>query len=268
MSYVEFVGPAGAGKTTIHTTLLESESRYYDVPDMVCRRMLLNGAPPKYRWAYRVLPRPAQSWIENRCLSHRYRQTAFTRFLESHTDAFHAIMAGVDAVPDDMSSFIKYAKRVIERYAMGTMTVREDERLCLDENFAMLGYSIETRLPSEEFSLETYFEHTPTPAVLIHVDAPSDTCLERQRDRGRVATRPKKEGETVLEAQERAREVAKRVADIQADRTSVISVTNTGGLEEAVNRIKTELESAVEGRRVVGTPSKQRNKSTSDNIPV
>lgn len=249
MSHIEFVGPAGAGKTTIHTTLLESDSRYYDVPDVVCRRMLLNGASPKYRWAYRVLPVPAQSWIENMCLSHRCRRTAFTRFLESHTDAFHAIMAGVGAVPGDVSSFTKYAKRVIERYAMGTMTVREDERLCLDENFAMLGYSIETHLPSEEYSLETYFEHTPTPAVLIHIDAPSDICLERQRDRRHVNARPRREGETVLEAQERAREVAKRVADIQADRTSVISVTNTGGIDEAVNRIKTELESAPGGRR-------------------
>lgn len=266
MNHIEFVGPAGAGKTTIQTKLRESTRRYYGVPDGVCRRMLHNGAPPKYRWAYRVLPGPAQSWLADRVLSPLYRRTAVTRFLESHSDVFHASMAGVGAARCDVSYLTTYAMRVLERYAMGMMTVREDERLCLDENFAMLGHAIETRLPAEEYSIATFFEHTPTPAVLIHVDAPSDLCLERQRDRGRVSVKPIKEGETILDAQERAREVAKRVADIQADRTAVISVTNTGEIDEAVSRIKTELASAQGRSRMRRPPFKQRYYSTTGQL--
>lgn len=264
MSYIEFIGPSGAGKTTLHTTLVESDGRYYGVPDVACSRMLLDKAPPKYRWVYRVLPGPVRSRIKDMFLSCRCRRAALTQFLKSHTDAFHASMAAVGASNGDMNDSTKYAKWVIEQYAMGTMTVHEDERLCLDESFAMLGYCTQTRLPSEEYPLETFFQHTPTPAVLIHVDAPSDVCLERQRDRNRVAAQPRKEGETVLEAQERARKVAKRVADIQSDRTTVISVTNTGSIDEVVDRIKTELESTLGSSLFAGSPSKQRNSSTPD----
>lgn len=132
---------------------------------------------------------------------------------------------------------------------MGVSTIRPSEILCLDENFHQYGAHVlfETSLDPDPADLAAYFEMAPTPEVLVHVDAPEDLCLTRQRDRGDddavlpQAADAVEEFSSVLEAQTKYREMCSLVAEYLTRETSVVTVQNTRSVDEATAEIVEEL---------------------------
>jgi thymidylate kinase len=117
--------------------------------------------------------------------------------------------------------------------------------LCLDEGFGMMAVSILWRKPSDWFSLKEYLRHVPTPEVLVYLRAPPETCLDRQRERGRMGISEPWTGEDVEAEQIRFAELCEEVVDQQRSNTTVLTVDNSGSVEDTVNRLGRSLVDAL-----------------------
>lgn len=241
MNHIEFVGPPGVGKSTLHSALVDGSRWYQPRPVPAGRRRFLDTASPRYRLVYRSLPPGPRSLLESVAFTDRYQREALEHFADRHPDAMQVVAAGIGAVEDDPGSLLRVLRRAIERYQLGVETVRHEETLCLDESFVMGAISILERKPMDEFSLESYLQHTPTPKVLIHVTAPPEICLERQHERGRIGLPEPSPDETLSDVQSNVQSLCAAVADQERSRTRVLSVENTGTIENAVERIESML---------------------------
>jgi len=112
------------------------------------------------------------------------------------------------------------------------------EVLCLDEGFCQHAHSILWRVPEGRFSLEKYFRSIPIADVLIHVDAPTDIRVRRQRKRGRLILRTSKDP---YESAENDAHICNEIKECVENYTNVISVVNTGEIDDVVNDVVSEL---------------------------
>lgn len=241
--HIEFIGAPGVGKSTIHAALTDHNPWYCPAPRTACRRRFLTTADLKFRLAYQAMPRSVRSLFEQTVLVNRYRQEAFERFVARYPEAAQSIAGGFWAAEDQPVELFKLIRRAIERYQLGTDTVRARETVCLDEGFGMLAFSIMRRRPSEAFSLETYLQQTPTPDLLVHVDAPPDLSLRRQHDRGRVEhpCAEQRSEDTLMDIQEQYRQLAASIAEEYRDRAIVVDINNEERLQESVDRLTRTL---------------------------
>lgn len=255
MQHIGFIGPPGAGKSAIQAALAEHEQWYKPKPKKACRRRLLDTAKLRYRMAYRAMPPALRSFFESEFATYRYGREAFDEFATRRPGAMQSLVSGIGAVEHQPAKLSRLTRRTIERYQLGTTTVRDGERLCLDESFSMRAVSILCRKPSGAFSLEKYLQQTPTPEVLIRVDAPPDVCLDRQRERGRVDISKPWLGDDLHDAQTQFQTLCATVADKQRSRTTVLKIENTTGFEETVERVKSALTEGRDDTANTGTSS-------------
>lgn len=262
MAHIEFVGPPGSGKSTIHERLLHHENLYGGVAEDAFLRRFLDTADLKYRVMYRAMPSSIGSFFRSQFLKYRYLDEALITFIRRNPDVGQHLANGVSMVQENPGELIHYLKRVIERFQLGIMTVRDEEQLFLDEGFTQTAFSILARQPTEEFPLDDFLDTVPTPKILIHIDAPADVCVTRQKQRGRIASTaggdpaghpdhqedrrsldPLGDGDdsNEYEAQERCREICTQIADKQRTRTAVVTVDNTDTIEKSVSQVLMSL---------------------------
>lgn len=249
MTHIEFIGAPGAGKSTIHTELTSRNEWLYGAREReTVRRRFGATAGSEFRFLYRLLPSRVRSAVEDACLRHRYLRSSFLEFVEQNP-AFLRAVADVATPADRTYWLFSLCRYAAERYQLGTTTVGPDEVLCLDENFHHYGahFMFETSPDPDPEDFADYFEMAPTPEVLVHVDAPSDICLARQREREEdgsalpQAEFAPDEFADLTEAQTKYREVCAQVAGYLAEETAVVVVENTDSVEACVGDVAGEL---------------------------
>lgn len=241
MTHIDFLGPPGAGKSTIFSKLISSNTFYGGAKDDAVRRMFLQKAELKYRVPYRVTPSIIRSFFEDEFIQYRFGHIALEEFIRDHPNFMRTLSATMDSVSYEPERVFSLCRRSAERYQLGKSTVNKRETLCLDESFAQRAFTILWREPDKSFSLDTYFNNVPTPEVVIHVDAPVDLCLERQRERGRVEVAKDWGTGDPKTVQGNARELCLSVANHLSNDTSVVTIENTETVEKAVNKIKMKI---------------------------
>lgn len=245
--HIEFIGPPGAGKSTIRRAMLSDERLFGGVDETAIERAFLGRSGLNHRLLYRAMPSKLQSRYRDRFLRYRFETGAFEAFVERYPGFIRILATAMERVDHQPEKVFRLCKDAAERYQLGVSTVRTDEMLCLDEGFSERAASILWRTEDRTFPLDQYFEATPTPELLLHIDAPNDLCLARQRERGTVEAM---EGWTtdVRDAQEGLQDSCRRVSDYaRSISVPVVTVENTGTIEGTVSELEGKL-------REVGAP--------------
>ena len=236
MSHAELVGPPGAGKSTIHSRLVEADGCFGgDVEDTI-RRRIPREARGRCRVTYRSLLKDVRSFVERKFVEPGFRRAAFGRFVLKHPRFLDILSVVLRSTQYESKWLCWYHKKLAEAYQLAISTTRGGERLCLDEGFAQCAVATLLRETNESFSLDTYLEAVPIPDLLIHVTAPIDVCLDRQHERNPEnpwASIEWKHGDQ-YEVQREVHGVCRRIVDQFADRTTVVTVENTGSIESTL----------------------------------
>lgn len=240
-AHIEFIGPPGAGKSAIHAELTKDPGLFGGDTDEAIDSVFRERSGLKGRIAYQALPSPARSVVESEFLAYRLRYRALSEFLEEHPDFPRLLSVAEASVAHDADRIRPLCGPIAEQYQLGATAAGDDEALCLDEGFAQRAVSVLWRRPDDSFSLEGYFDAVPIPDVLIHVEAPDEICLERQRRRRRVVAEEWGPDDPA-ELQRRHRECCVRVCDLLATRTTVITVENVGDIDDVVERVRQGIE--------------------------
>lgn len=241
MSHVEFIGPPGVGKSTLYSRLIAVEEFYGGTADDAIRRVFVDKAGPKSRLVYRATPRAIRRFFEDTFLEFRFGHGALDGFVREHPDFVETMAYTMDSVSHEPEVIFSKCLLSAERYQLGCETVRDDEVLCLDESFAQRAVAVLWRQPDESFSLDRYFGSVPTPDLVVHVDAPAEVCLGRQRERGRVEVSKEWETDDPRAIQERTRELTRRVREHLAAEATVITVENTGSVDRVEDRLREQV---------------------------
>ncbi len=249
MTHIEFLGPPGAGKSTIFTKLITSECFYGGTEDDAVRRVFLEKSGLKYRILHQITPSPICDFFEDAFMEYRFGHSALKDFIHDHPDFISTLSVAMDSVLYEPEKVFSLCRRSAERYQLGMSTVSETEILCLDKSFAQQALAILWRHPNELFSLNDYFDTVPVSDIVIHVDAPADLCVERQRERGRVTIAKDWETDGPIPAQEKARSYCSEVRNHLDERTSLITIENTGTVDEAVEQVVSEISDLDENSR-------------------
>lgn len=123
------------------------------------------------------------------------------------------------------------------RFQLAKSTLTRDEILCLESSCLQKSMSILWRAPT--FPIENYLKTIPEPDLLVHIDAPPEVCLSRQRERGRVTVVKEWEKRDPLEVQQQLREICFTVKDHLS--TQTMTIENTQTIESAAVKITDEI---------------------------
>lgn len=241
MSHIEFLGPPGAGKSTINTSLIKLNEIYGGTEEDAVRRYFATKGSRQQRMLYRLLPRFVSKVLDDELLKYRLGHSALEDFVQKHPEFIADIHYAMDAVLYEPEKVFSQTRRAAEQYQLGISTVTNREKLCLDDGFIQRTVTILWRNPVDSFSIDRFFQNLPCPDTLIYVTAPPEQCLARQQERDNIIINKDWEDDDLIRVQNRVQSVCEDIRDRMSERTSVIEVENTGSVESAVEKIRTEL---------------------------
>lgn len=247
MNHIEFIGPPGVGKSAICYELAKEGSFFYgtdqeDAGQSVIDRIFLQEMDYKYRIMYRAIPPSVRLFFNEKLFEYRLRYIALEEFVQDYPSFMGVLSTAIGSASYDTETIFFSCKHAAERYQLGVSAVKDSEILCLDESFAQRAFSVLWRTPDGSFSLEKYFDAVPTPQILIHVDAPAETCLQRQQKRGRVTVDKDWESENLNEIQEKLRQICFEVSRNMPPETTTVLIENTGDIRDTIDSVKAKID--------------------------
>ncbi|CAI49057.1 uncharacterized protein NP_1932A [Natronomonas pharaonis DSM 2160] len=241
MSHIEFVGPPGAGKSTIYGAVIDNPKFFGALQEDAVKRWMLRKARKRYRILYRMTPGFLRSLLVDSVIEYRLRRAVFDDFVRSYPNFPHVLSLILNEARYQPETLHQLVKRCAETYQIGVETVEDDETLFIDEGFSQSAVSILWRFDDRQFPLSDYFQRTPTPRLLIYVDAPVDTCIQRQQKRGNVPASKEWVSEDIQTVQYDLDNICQQVVTAAEKHTQVLTINNTGGIDTAVDRIRSAL---------------------------
>jgi len=245
MTHIEFLGAPGVGKSTIYSELINSDKIYGGVEDDAIRRILLEKTEYKYQIPYQFLPSDISQFFEEELIKYRLNHNTFDEFVQEYPEFIDELSVAMNSVAYEPGKIFSYCKESAVKYQIGMSTVQDGETLCLDESFTQRVLAILRRCRETSFSLEAYFDVVPTPDIVVHVTAPWDVCLERQRKRGRVVVGKNWEKGNPKQGQKRSQMYCSRIQDNLPNKTSVVTVENTNSVEAAIDEVCQNLQTKI-----------------------
>jgi len=228
--HIEFLGPPGAGKTTLRQELVAA------LPDALggtegmyecCRRA------GRFTPLFGYWPKYVREAFWGTFLRLRFRRQYENEYPETLTVRQELI----DIVEIDNMGLIN--NRLTSIYKLYDSTTSLHEPVVLDDGLYQF------HLPLVEHDCrESLAEYLPMPDVLVCARAPAPVCLERQesRDRGRASMYTGLEQETVIDRLDEANEATEQVAtDIEQHGGDVIRIDTNKPLPD----LRDELLAAV-----------------------
>lgn len=243
MSHVEFLGPPGAGKSTIYSRLVEA-TPLLDGKDEARRRVFEERADSKYRLLRRLTPDAVGEMLEFAVVNRYWVNTYRQQFLRDYPEFVETVATAMRTASVDPEKLFTLCLETVDRYQMAVSTVQTDESVCLDEGFAQRLAGILWRCPEGDFSVREYFDRLPCPDRVIYVDAPPGVCTERQGRRGEGTATDGPDWADVGELQRDWREICSSICELLPDATATVTVENTGSVRSAVEAVRADLPQA------------------------
>lgn len=237
MTHIEFIGPPGAGKSTIYQQVIKKSEYYAGVRQSAIERAIHKKGNKKQKLVYSISPSIIQAFFEQEFILPRLSRAAFDDFVQDFPDYLNILSTIIQKADYQPEKLYKSCRSAAERYQIGHRTLREGETLCLDESFAQRAVSILWRFSDHSFSLESYLRNTPTPDIVISVDAPIDTCINRQQDRGSITASKLERQKSPYEEQQMLSDICDSVVEELEKQTKVERIDNTGNIDTAVNTV-------------------------------
>jgi len=222
----------------LHARLIASRELYGGTTEDAARRLFYKKVGKPTRLAYRLVPPPIRRVFEDEFLEYRLRYSVFEEFLQDHPEFINMVSDAMDSVTHEPERVLTTCQKSAQRYQLGILTIRDNEKLILDESFTQRACSILWRDQDDIFSLDQYFTAVPTPETVIYVDAPVEVCIDRQRTRGRMPVSKDWESDGPEVVQKKVREICSSIANHLANETSVLTVENTGTVKKTTSEIK------------------------------
>lgn len=244
MNHIEFLGPPGAGKSTIFSEVIKEDRYYGGIVDDAITRMFYQQAGLKYEIPYRLLPNIIKKHFNHELAQYRLVNKAIESFIRDYPCFIPVLSSAMDSAMHEPERLFTFCMRSAKDYQIGISNLKEDEILCLDEGFVHRAFSILMRCDTDTFSINEYFDSVPIPDLVIYVTAPVDVCMERQYSRGRVVadvawneTQPKF-------VQERFHELCEQVKTEVEQFAPVITVENKNDIEKTVAEVFAKVEAS------------------------
>lgn len=240
-AHIEFIGPPGAGKSSIHQRIVEN-AKYYQGCKKRAIKQRLKTSSRKRRILYALAPSFIQYRFDRVFFQPRIERAAFTDFVQGHPDFLQVLSAIIKQVDYEPRWLYSACRNAAVRYQLGATTAKHDEILCLDESFLQRAVSILWRSSNNHFSLDDYFRGTPTPRIVIYIDAPADVCIKRQKRRGSFTASKLEKSTSAYEEQKRLSGICEEVVSRIEKQTTVIRINNVENIETAVSTTLAEIE--------------------------
>lgn len=212
MIHIEFMGPPGAGKTTIRRQLVERLKKVNRFRYMTSEEAFLLVARHKidrfYRIILNILPRSIAinfvSKVRNRSI---FQFEAQNSFLAQHGETLSSFISSDDyhaLLPEDRQIVIGGFLEIAAFYQAVSKQINPGTYVFNEEGFvqkAMMFVSQNGREGSNNENLFRYLSHIPHPDWLIYVKADQNACLERMKLRADGLTQrlKGKENKIILE---------------------------------------------------------------------
>jgi len=238
MNHIELMGPPGVGKSTLYSRIIERPEYYGGIQEEAIKRWMLQNAGTKYQLPYKIAPNFARSFFEKEFIEPRLKRAVFDDFVEEYPKFLEILSLLIRNSSYEPRSLYSSVKHAAEKYQLGKSTAQGDETLCLDESFAQRAVSMLWRF-DESAPLKEYLRNTPTPRVVLYIDAPADICVGRQRDRGRITVSKNWTEDSLDEAQTVVDEICRDVREGYKNHTDtrVITIENTNSIDSTVDTI-------------------------------
>lgn len=235
MTYIEIMGPYGSGKSAIHSKLIADERLFGGRARESISRIFLREIGVGSSCLHHVIPSIFQSLFYWDPSKYRFEDAAFTKFITEHPEFSNILSKVREKSSEELFTGLKFnnLKHTAIRYQLGIIAKNEKEHFILDEGFGMKARAI---LLSQGVSLEEYFQIVPIPRIVIHIDAPTDLCISRQKKRGRIHISEKKRMDEM-----RGRYF--KISDFLESNTSasLVTVENEDSIEKTVSKTEKEL---------------------------
>lgn len=241
--YIEFVGPPGVGKSTVHGHVVGEVPYYGGLPGEVCRRLIDDMENTFYSLLPRLTPPSIWNRVSDCVLKYKFGRRPFSEFVFQNPDYVPTITELSREIGRESEHLYRICEWTAKRYQMGASTAREDEIYCTHEGFVQKAVGVAWRSDRPLHDAHQFLESCPTPSVLVHLTADADVCLERQRERGRLLVDKPWGGNEIDSLRSISSYCSQLSAKLSDDGTRVIKVENVGDPESVANDITGCLQS-------------------------
>lgn len=245
MGHIEFIGQAGSGKSTLYSMLTKNDKYYSADKHDVLERVVLADHGDTYKRIYNIAPVALQSRFAKMVYQCTLREEAFENFILDRPQYLSIIDQIVSESDYKEDHSVRRMKYLAEEYQIGIKSADSSEIYCMDTAFAMLAASLLGRTEGQ-LSLDEYIEAIPTPDVLVHIETPVKTCLQRRRNRdGKIELGPQWGSTNPKKAHRKYQGYIQNVINSFQPHSEVVTIQNTGPIDKSAKELKYQLDRAV-----------------------